>query len=128
MIYITKILKSFYVLTSILERNSVFHYKKNVLIISLLLSGFLIDQVTTRIGLTFENVYEKNTTTVALLNNNIWLPVDLSLTLLLMIIPVKINEIYQEKTVNLFYVFPLICGLIRLYTCTQNILILLNLF
>ena len=93
-------------MTSILERNSVFHYKKNVLIISLLLSGFFIDQATTRIGLTFENVYEKNTTTVALLNNNIWLPVDLTLTLLLMIIPVKINEIYQEKTVYLFYIFP----------------------
>jgi hypothetical protein len=127
-IYISEILKLFYVLKSILERNSIFHYKKNVLIISLLLSGFLIDQITTRIGLTFENVYEKNTTTIALLNNNIWLPVDLSLTLLLMIIPVKINEIYQDKIVNLFYVFPLICGLIRLYTCTQNVLILLKIF
>ncbi len=93
---------------------------------SVLVLGTTLDQLTTRIGLTYPHIYEGNPIARWLLVNNLWLLLDLSI-LILIIFPLSLILHARLHAKNrLFVLFtPMFIGICRVFTATWNVLLLL---
>jgi hypothetical protein len=100
-------------------------YVKLAYIVSLI--GFSIDQISTRIGLTFPNVFERNQATVRLLNSGTWLYVDFLLALFTILVSHMVISNWGFKHRKFIALFPLTFGALKLLTGLLNLNLIVSL-
>jgi len=91
------------------------------------LIGFSIDQISTRIGLTFPNVFERNQATVQLLNSGTWLYVDFFLALFTILVSHMVISRWGFKHRKFVALFPLTFGALKLLTGLLNLNLIFSL-
>jgi hypothetical protein len=91
------------------------------------LIGFSIDQISTRIGLTFPNVFERNQATVRLLNSGTWLYVDFFLALFTILVSHMVISNWGFKHRKFIALFPLTFGALKLLTGFLNLNLIVSL-
>ena len=99
---------------------------RQLLLLSSLLAIMLFDHYTTYLGLS-QGLYESNASVIFLINNNIWLILDLFITLLLFLIPLSLSLYLNDAHVKLIYIMPIITLLLRSAVCYNNIILILSL-
>lgn len=89
--------------------------------------GFAVDQASTRIGLTISNVVETNQVALQLMNNGLWLYVDLAVVLLTILITRLVIERWSFRYRYAVALFPLTFGALKLVTGMLNFFLCLTL-
>lgn len=92
----------------------VFAYLVNII-------GTLGDQISTRVGLTREGIYEARPSVRWLISNGLWLPLDLLVVTLGIGIPFLLTRSFRNLPLKGLVAYPLIFGLIRLGACIWNL-------
>ena len=90
----------------------------------LLLLGVTVDQISTKIGLTREYIYESNTIAAHLIEHGVWGYTDLLICIIFIAITYLAQRVIQEEKQKILFVFPLISGTIRLVTGIINLALL----
>jgi len=90
----------------------------------LLIAGVIGDHVSTGIALARENIYESNPVALGLMQDGLWLPVDLILILFTVLTPYLLIRILKKDVTRYFLLPPLVAGLIRLLVTFWNLSIL----
>jgi len=85
--------------------------------------GMVGDQTSTRLGLMLPNVYESNSFVAFLLSRGLWLPFDLLVLSVSLILPLILMRVTFFKGRSVILVFPLIFGVIRIITTVSNFLL-----
>jgi hypothetical protein len=115
-----------FISTSTLKRKALSEFNvKLAYLVSLI--GFSIDQISTRMGLTFPNVFERNQTTVRFLNSGTWLYVDFFLALFTILVSHLVISKWGFKHRNLIALFPLTFGALKLLTGFLNLNLIVSL-
>lgn len=84
-------------------------------------SGIIGDQVSTRLGVLKMGVYEANPIVNWLLNNNLWLPLDLLLfTLIISLTKLSIQHL-DYKFKHSLVLSPFIIGIMRIIAMIHNL-------
>jgi hypothetical protein len=83
--------------------------------------GTLGDYISTHIGLTFENLRETNPITSQLVTNGMWLPVNLVIVMLGIVVPFLIFRFSKDENYRCILTFPIVYGILRLSACIWNI-------
>lgn len=91
---------------------------------SVLIIGSTLDHIGTRIALTYPHIYEINPFTRWLIAHNLWLPVDISFLLLLILTPSIIINEKNLKGKIVITLTPLIIGIVRLILAVWNFMLL----
>jgi hypothetical protein len=91
------------------------------------LIGFSIDQISTRIGLTFPHIFEKNPVTLQLLNAGTWLYIDFFFALFTIIVSHIVMLKWGFKHRKFIALFPLTFGALKLLTGLHNINLIVSL-
>jgi hypothetical protein len=86
----------------------------------MLIVGTLGDHVSTVFALTKPYIYETNPVTVQLMENGLWLPVDIVLIFLGIVIPYVLIHFTEKEYFKALLAFPLVHGLIRFGACLWN--------
>ena len=82
--------------------------------------GTLGDHISTMIGLTKDGIYESNPFVRQLISNGLWLPVDLAVVILGIVIPFLLIRSFRHPSLRGLIAYPLVFGLIRLGACLWN--------
>jgi len=82
--------------------------------------GTLGDYISTHIGLTYVNLWERNPITRQFVANRMWLPVNLIIVMLGISIPFLIIRFSKENYYRYILSFPIVYGMIRLSACIWN--------
>ena len=90
-----------------------------------LLIGALGDWTTTTLGLA-RGFVEGNSIASSLMNAELWIPVDLLVVGICILIPYVINRLIQSKAANLFYAFPLLAGVLKIGVSLWNLNLILR--
>lgn len=85
----------------------------------ILILGTLGDYISTHVGLTYENLWERNSLTRQLLANQMWLPVNLVIIMFGIAIPFFIIRFSKEDDIYILS-FPIVHGITRLFACIWN--------
>ena len=85
----------------------------------ILILGTLGDYISTHIGLTHENLWERNPITSQLLANRMWLPVNLVIIMFGIAIPFLIIR-FSNEDYRYILSFPIVTGITRLFACIWN--------
>jgi hypothetical protein len=99
---------------------------KQIILLSLLLLSLFTDHITTHIGIS-NGLHEINSNVIFLINNNLWLITDLFITFALFATPIFLSSFFEDNYIRVFYLFPVITVVIRLFVCLNNISLLLSL-
>jgi hypothetical protein len=99
---------------------------KQLILLSLLLLSLFVDHITTHIGIS-NGLHEMNSNVIFLINNNLWLITDLIITFALFFTPILVSSLFDQDYMGVFYLFPVISVLVRLFVCINNISLLLTL-
>jgi len=83
--------------------------------------GCAIDQMSTRIGLTNHNLFEKNLLTSYLLVERIWLYVDIIVVIIVVLVSYFLIKHWGFKHKQVIFFFPFTYGLLKLVTGFLNI-------
>jgi len=86
----------------------------------MLVVGTLGDHVSTVIALTRPYIYETNPVTVRLMERGLWLPVDIVLVALGIVVPYFLIRMTKKPSFRGILVYPLVHGLVRLAACIWN--------
>lgn len=105
---------------------SKFTFKERISYLILIL-GVFADQISTRIGIHSLNLIESNPFTSYLIQNGIWLFVDISLIILILYISTHLIHSNERKYFSFVYLYSLLSGLIRIYASICNINLILSL-
>jgi hypothetical protein len=91
------------------------------------LLGFSMDQISTRIGLTFPHIFERNPATLRLLNAGTWLYVDFFIALFTILVSHMVILKGGFKHRKFVALFPLTFGALKLLTGLLNINLIVSL-
>lgn len=90
-----------------------------------LVIGSVADEVTTRIGLTYPNIYEGNEFASRLMDKGLWLVFDTSIVLLSIIGVSYCYNKLDKSYRNMILAYPIVLGTLRLIAAIWNICIIL---
>lgn len=82
--------------------------------------GMVGDQTSTRFGLMLPNVWESNPNVALLLSRGLWLPFDLLVLSISIVLPLFLIRFASFKGRGVILVFPLIFGVIRIFATVLN--------
>ena len=99
---------------------------KNI-VFSIYAAGVFLDHLTTNIGMNVFGLRESNIFTRFLIENGLWLYVDILLFISFVLIISLFNDEVTDKINRVVLVFPFISGFIRAMAGMWNIVILLHL-
>ncbi len=85
--------------------------------------GMVGDQTSTRLGLMFLNVFESNPFVAFLMSRGLWLPFDLLMLTISIVLPLFLGRIVSFKGKSAILTFPLIFGVIRILATVSNFLL-----
>ena len=85
--------------------------------------GIVGDQMSTRLGLMFPNVFESNPFVAVLLSRGLWLPFDLLMLSVSIVLPLFLMRVTSFKGRSVILAFPLILGVIRILATVSNFLL-----
>jgi hypothetical protein len=88
--------------------------------------GMVGDQASTRLGLMLPNVYESNPFVELLLSRGLWLPFDLLVLFISIVLPLFLLRITYFEGKNVILTFPLILGVVRIFASVSNFLLLFS--
>ena len=88
---------------------------------ALLILGSLGDCFSTVAALAYPHIYESNTFVVQLMACGLWLPVNLVLVILGIVVPYLIIRISKNEVYTVILVYPFVFGLIRLGVSIWNV-------
>ena len=86
----------------------------------ILILGTLGDHVSTVIALTRPHIYESNPFTIMLMERGLWVPVDVVLVVIGIVVPYLIIRLSNKEYFKALLAYPLIHGLIRFGACLWN--------
>jgi hypothetical protein len=86
----------------------------------MLILGTFGDHISTMIALTKPYIYETNPITVMLMKKGLWLPVDVVLISLGIVIPYLLIRASRNQSFKAILAYPMLHGLIRLGACIWN--------
>lgn len=87
------------------------------------LLGTVGDQTSTRLGLTLPNVYESNHFVALLLSRGLWLPFDLLILSISILLPLLLIRVTSFEGKSMILTFPLIFGVVRIFAAVLNFLL-----
>ena len=90
-----------------------------------LIIGALGDWITTTIGLT-AGLVEGNNIASTLMNAGLWIPADLLVVAVCILIPFIVNRLVKTRAANIFYAFPLLAGLLKVGVSLWNMNLILG--
>ncbi len=90
-----------------------------------LVVGVLGDHISTMIAIQRPNIYEANPTTVTLLEMGLWLPVDIALIVIGIVVPYILIRKTKREEFKALLAYPLVHGLIRFAACLWNFSLIL---
>lgn len=90
-----------------------------------LVMGVLGDQISTRVGLARPQISEFNPITSSMIARGLWVPMDVALVAVCVLIPFIMNRMMKHTLVKTLCLYPLIAGLIRLGACVWNFFLLI---
>jgi len=100
------------------------------IVLTIFILGCTLDQVSTRVALMNENIYESNPYAQALMDRGLWLVVDIILVVSLSALVLTANIILKASGIPhleyIPYLVPLIVGAIRMGAGIHNILLCLS--
>ena len=85
--------------------------------------GMVGDQTSTRLGLMLPNVFEFNPFVAFLISRGLWLPFDLLMLTISIVLPLFLGRITSFKGKSVVLTFPLIFGVIRILVTVSNFLL-----
>jgi hypothetical protein len=85
--------------------------------------GMLGDQFSTRLGLSRTGIYESNPNVMFLMQNNLWLPIDIVMTFMSVVFTALFIRKFKVEGRLIMLGFPLIFGSVRLITTIMNLLL-----
>jgi len=88
--------------------------------------GMVGDQTSTRLGLMLNNVCESNSFVALLLSRGLWLPFDLLVLSISLVLPLILLRVTSFKGRSVILAFPLIFGVIRIFATVSNFLLLFS--
>lgn len=91
---------------------------------TVLITGATLDQISTRIGLRFRDVYEVNPFARWLQSRGLWSVFDASFLLLLILQLYVILRVTKAREFNVLLLIPLIVGFVRLIIGVWNLQLL----
>jgi hypothetical protein len=91
----------------------------------LLIVGTMGDHLSTMIALTRPYIYETNAFTVQLIANGLWLPFDISLMIIGIVLPYLLIRRIGHPSLRGLLAYPLVLGVIRLGACIWNVSLIL---
>jgi hypothetical protein len=90
-----------------------------------LIVGVIGDHISTSIGLSKSGIQEMNPLALGLMNNGLWLQVDLVMVSLLMLLPIISTKIVKTPISRMTLIPMFIAGLIRVLATISNISLLI---
>lgn len=90
-----------------------------------LIIGALGDWITTTIGLT-NGLVEGNQIASTLMRAGLWIPADLLVVAVCILIPFIVNRLVKTRAANIFYAFPLLAGILKVGVSIWNMNLLLG--
>lgn len=90
-----------------------------------LIIGALGDWITTTIGLTM-GLAEGNNIASTLMTAGLWIPTDLLVVAVCILIPFIVNRLVKTRAANLFYAFPLLAGILKVGVSLWNVNLILG--
>ena len=88
--------------------------------------GMVGDQTSTRLGLMLPNVCESNSFVALLWSWGLWLPFDLLVLSISLVLPLILMRVTSFKGRSVILAFPLIFGVIRIFATVSNFLLLFS--
>ena len=85
--------------------------------------GMVGDQTSTRLGLMLPNVWESNPFVILLLSRRLWLPFDLLVLSISIVLPLWLMRFTSFKSRSVILSFPLIFGVTRILATVSNFLL-----
>ena len=95
-----------------------------IIVYSIMVIGFLGDQLTTRIALNLPWIVEANPLVAGLMTRGLWLPLDLLLLALSVSAHLALQLAFKERRSWVTLSLPLIYGLVKLSTAIWNTLLI----
>lgn len=89
--------------------------------------GVFIDQISTRIGLAHPLIYEANNNVRILLDKGLWLYVDLTILLIMILVCRLIVDNWSFKNRHVVFLGPLTYGTLKTITGLRNLYLYLSL-
>ena len=86
----------------------------------LLLLGALGDWVSTTKGLSV-GLLEGNIMAASLMETGLWIPADLVMVGVCIIVPYLVNRLVKSRAAKILYMFPLVAGLFKIAVSLWNI-------
>ena len=86
----------------------------------LLLLGALGDWVSTTKGLS-AGLVEGNTLAASLMEGGLWIPADLMMVGVCIIVPYLVNRLVKSRAAKILYMFPLVAGFFKVAVSLWNI-------
>lgn len=86
----------------------------------LLLLGALGDWVSTTKGLS-AGLVEGNTLAASLMESGLWIPADLMMVGVCIIVPYLVNRLVKSRAAKILYMFPLVAGFFKVAVSLWNI-------
>jgi hypothetical protein len=90
----------------------------------LLTLGVLSDWISTTIGLN-AGLIEGNFLAASLMEAGLWMPTDLLMAVLCMLVPYAGNKLTKNGAAKALYMFPLIAGVVRIVVSLWNLSLLI---
>ncbi len=91
----------------------------------LMIVGTLGDWISTTIGLAQPHIMEGNIVARSLMNKGLWMPVDMVLVVICIIVPYLVNKFVDHPIAKAFLVCPLIAGLLKIGVSFWNMSLIL---
>ena len=88
--------------------------------------GMVGDQTSTRLGLMLPNVFESNPFVAFFLSRGLWLPFDLLVLSISIVLPIFLMRVTSFKGRSAILTLPLILGIIRILATVSNFLLFLS--
>ena len=90
----------------------------------MLISGVMADHFSTSLGLARKTVYESNPVALVLMNNNIWLLIDIAMILISIFASYVFIRVLKRPIANYILIYPILAGLVRLVISIWNLSIM----
>jgi len=120
------IVNGFLLHVTVIELRTMKLYSLKNIVFSIYSVGVILDHLTTKIGINFFHFKESNIFTCYLIENGLWIYVDVILFISFILIISFFNDLLTAKSNKMVLIFPLVAGSLRMMAGMWNIILLVN--